>query len=71
MKKQKLNPKQILNKKICQFCQNNEYGGKYNSHLKGQHSDIMSKRELIRNIIKTFDNQQLETIKKLVLELKK
>ena len=58
-------------KKTCEICGNNAYGGKYSRHLQTQHKKVWGLRHLIKNVIKTFSEAELEQVKQLVLEIKR
>lgn len=63
----------LSKKKICPFCQHNNYLEKYRGHLEKDHRDIIQKRIWIKNMMKhlQLDAEDLEKVKQLMIQLKK
>jgi hypothetical protein len=60
-----------MSKKICRFCQTDQYENKYSEHLKRKHSNVTKAREMIKNTIKFMDEKQLWKVIDFLNEIKK
>ena len=58
-------------KKLCRFCGHNDYEEKYAKHLKSKHSDIMKKRVEIKNLVRTFNSDQITRATEFLLQIRK
>lgn len=58
-------------KKTCRFCGHNNYEEKYAKHLRSKHSDIMKKREAIKNLVRTFNSEQITRATEFLLQIRK
>ncbi|CFW93282.1 protein of unknown function [endosymbiont DhMRE of Dentiscutata heterogama] len=63
--------KENQKKKICRFCGHNNYEEKYAKHLNSKHSDIMKKREAIKNLVRTFNSEQITRATEFLLQIRK
>ena len=63
-----INMKDIKNKKkVCRFCETNEYDGKYIHHLNENHKDVINNRIISKHLTA----EQLEEVRKFILNIKK
>jgi hypothetical protein len=61
----------LNSKRVCHFCQTDQYSGKYSEHLKKKHLEIVKAREVIKNLTRSMEAEELKKVIEFLNELGK